>query len=109
MRQALTPVLLDDHDRAAAEAQRSSPVGKAQVSQAAGRKAARKRTDNGHPVHSFRTLLADLATLTRNTVHFGKNPGSGPGQALCAPVLATPSPFQQHVLDLLGVSPAAGP
>jgi len=99
MRQVLTPVLFDDHDRAAAETQRSSPVSKARVSPAAQRKAARKRTDDGQPVHSFRTLLADLATLTRNTVRFGEN--------LSATVLATPTPFQQHVFDLLGVSPAA--
>jgi hypothetical protein len=107
MRQALAPVLFDDHDRATAEAQRHSPVTKARVSPAARRKAARKRTDDGQPVHSFRTLVADLATLTRNTVRFGKDPGSGPGQALCATVVATPTPLQQRVFDLLGVSPAA--
>jgi hypothetical protein len=99
MRQALTPVLFDDHDRAAAEAQRRSPVSKAQVSPAGRRKAARKRTDDGLPVHSLRSLLADLATVTRNTVRFGAN--------LNATILATPTPLQQHLFDLLGVSPAA--
>jgi hypothetical protein len=99
MRQALAPILFDDHDRTAAEAQRSSPVAKARVSPAARRKAASKRTEDGHPVHSFRTLLTDLATLTRNTVRFGED--------LCATVLATPTPFQQHVFELLGVAPAA--
>jgi len=99
LRQALAPILFDDHDRAAAEAQRSSPVGKARVSPAARRKAAAKRTDDGHPVHSFRTLLADLATVTRNTVRFGTD--------LFATVLATPTPFQQRAFDLLGVAPAA--
>jgi hypothetical protein len=62
MRQALAPMLFDDHDRAAGEALRSSPVAKAEPSPAAKRKARTKRTDNGQPVHSFRTLLADLAT-----------------------------------------------
>jgi hypothetical protein len=99
MRQALAPILFDDHDRTAAEAQRSSPVAKARVSPAARRKAASKRTEDGHPVHSFRTLLTDLATLTRNTVRFGED--------LSATVLATPTPFQQHVFELLGVAPAA--
>jgi Transposase DDE domain len=99
MRQALAPVLFDDHDRTGAEAQRSSPVAKARVSPAARRKAASKRTEDGHPVHSFRTLLTDLATLTRNTVRFDKD--------LCATVLATPTPFQQHVFQLLGLSPTA--
>jgi hypothetical protein len=99
MRQTLAPILFDDHDRAAAQARRASPVSKARVSPAAHRKATTKRTDDGHPVHSFRTLLADLATLTRNTVRFG--------ESLSAAVLATPTPFQQHAFDLLGISPAA--
>ena len=84
---------------ASSEAALGSPVSKAKVSPAARRKATTKRTDDGHPVHSFRTLLADLATVTRNTVRLGKD--------LCATILATPTPFQQHVFDLLGVSPAA--
>ena len=58
-------------DPAAAAAQRSSLVAKAKVSPAARRKAARKRTEDGQPVHSFRTLLQDLANLTRNSVRFG--------------------------------------
>jgi hypothetical protein len=66
MRQALAPMLFDDHDPAAGEALRASPVAKAQPSPAARRKAKTKRTDDGLPVHSIRSLLADLATLTRN-------------------------------------------
>ena len=95
MRQALAPMLFDDHDRAAGEALRSSPVAKAEPSPAARRKARKKRTDDGQPVHSFRTLLADLATLTRNTVRCGR----GPAIAL----LARPTEIQQRALDLLGV------
>jgi hypothetical protein len=99
MRQALAPVLFDDHDRVAAQTQRRSPVSKATVSSAARRKAATKRTADGHPVHSFRTLLSDLATVTRNTVSFGNG--------LCATILATPTVFQQHACNLLGIQPAA--
>jgi hypothetical protein len=109
MRQLLAPLLFDDHDRAPtgrarglkapAEAQRRSPVSKAKVSPAAQRKTASKRTNDGRPVHSFRTLLTDLATVTRNTVRFAND--------LDATVLATPTPFQQHAFDLIGVSPAA--
>ena len=73
LRQALAPMLFDDHDRAAAEAGRASAVAKAQPSAAAKRKAASKLTDDDMPVHSFRSLLADLATLTRNTVRFGRD------------------------------------
>ncbi len=68
MRQALRPILFDDHDNAAAEAARASIVAKAERSKAADRKAATKRTPDGLPVHSFRSLLADLATVTRNTM-----------------------------------------
>jgi len=99
MRQALAPILFDDHDRAAAQAQRTSPVAKAKVSPAAQRKHQTKRTDDGLPVHSFRSLLADLATLTRNQVRFGS------GNTFT--VLATPTRLQQHAFNLLGVAPAA--
>jgi Transposase DDE domain len=97
MRQALAPMLFDDHDRPAGEALRASPVAKAQPSPAAKRKAKTKRTDDGLPVHSFRSLLADLATLTRNTVRFGR--------AATFPVLATPTETQRRALDLLGLQP----
>ena len=99
MRQALAPILFDDHDRASAESQRTSPVAKAKVSEAARRKARTKHTDDGLPVHSFRTLLADLATLTRNQVRFGQ------GQTMT--LLATPTPIQARAFALLSVTPAA--
>jgi hypothetical protein len=97
MRQALAPLLFDDHDRSAGEALRSSPVAKAQPSPAAKRKARTKRTDDGLPVHSFRTMLADLATLTRNTVRLGR--------AHTMDLLATPTQTQQRAFELLGLKP----
>jgi Transposase DDE domain len=97
MRQALASILFDDHDRAAAEALRTSPVAKARPSPAAKRKAQTKQTDDGLPVHSFQTLLADLATLTRNNVRLGS--------AQTMAILATPTPIQQRAFDLLGVKP----
>jgi hypothetical protein len=95
MRHALAPILFDDHDRAAAEALRTSPVAKAEPSPAAKRKTQKKRTDDGQPVHSFRTLLADLATLTRNTVRCGKAPEMV--------LFVRPTEIQQRAFDLLGV------
>ncbi len=74
MREALKPMLFDDHDTAAAEAARTSIVGKAQRSSAAERKAATKRTAEDQPVHSFRSLLADLATVTRNIMAMAQSP-----------------------------------
>jgi hypothetical protein len=103
IRRSLAPMLFDEPNPAAREAQRTSPVAKAEPSPAAQRKAARKRTDpvDGEPipVHSFHTLLGDLATLTRNVVRLGRD-------RLTA-ILATPTPTQRRALDLLGVTPTA--
>ncbi len=74
MRQALKPILFDDHDKAAADAARASIVAKAERSAAAERKAATKRTDDDGPVHSFRSLLDDLATVTRNVMAMAQSP-----------------------------------
>ena len=98
MRACLAPMLFDDHDRAAAEAQRASPVAKAEPSPAARRKATTKRTDDGLPAHSFRSLLVDLATLTRNIVRFGR--------ATTTELLARPTPVQSRAFALLGLKPA---
>jgi hypothetical protein len=103
MRKPLAPMLFDDHDRAAAAAERVSPVAKAKVSKAAYRKASTQCVDAGHgevqPAHSFRTLLDDLATLTRNTVCFG-------GDKILI-VHATPTPVQRRAFRLLEVELAA--
>jgi hypothetical protein len=98
MRQALKPLLFDDEDKAAAEALRPSIVAPAQRSPRAKAKAATKRTEDGLPVHSFQTLLADLATLTKNQVR----PLGADGATL--DILATPTPLQQRAFELLGVS-----
>jgi len=95
MRKALAPLLFDDHDRESASKGRSSPVAPAKVSAAAKAKAASRKTADGHPVHSFRTLLQDLATLTRNTVRLGDAPSTA--------MLATPTPLQQEVFDKLDI------
>jgi transposase len=68
MRQDLRPIIFEDHDKAATLAARRSIVAKAERSVAADKKAATKRTDDDLPVHSFRSLLDDLATVTRNTM-----------------------------------------
>jgi hypothetical protein len=79
---------------------RTSPVAKAEVSKAAYRKASTQRIEVGNgeirPVHSFRTLRDDLATLTRNTVCFGE-------QKILT-IHATPTPVQRRALSLLGVN-----
>jgi hypothetical protein len=68
MRRKLAPLLFDDTDKDAAEAARDSGLAKAQRSPTAIRKQTTGVTLDGTPVHSFRTLLPDLATLARNTI-----------------------------------------
>ena len=91
--------LFDDDDPAAGEAVRRSVVAPAQRSPRAKAKALTKRTDEGAPVHSFRTLLADLATLTTNRVQ-----PNAPGVP-AFDILATPTPVQHRAFELLGVAP----
>lgn len=99
MHQALAPMLFQDHDKESAAKARPSPVAPAEASPAAKAKAASRKTADGQPVHSFRTLLQDLATLTRNTVRFGDAPP--------VTMLAKPTPIQQEAFAKLGVPLAA--
>jgi transposase len=98
MRRALAPMLFDDDDRAAAARRRKSAVAKAQRSEKAERKARTKLRPDGSPVHSFQTLLRDLATLVKNRVQ-PKDRSAKPFE-----MLTTPTPLQQRALDLLAVS-----
>jgi DDE family transposase len=98
MRQALNPVLFDDHQRDEAAAARASIVAPAQRSNAARRKAASKRTDDDLPVHSFQSLLAELATFTRNTMAVAAAPED---TFLLYP---QPTPLQLRAFELLGIS-----
>ena len=60
------PMLFDDDDPTAAARERASIVAPAQPSPAALRKRASKVTADGGPLHSFHSLLRDLATCTLN-------------------------------------------
>jgi hypothetical protein len=102
MRRDLAPMLYDDQDKDAVMAARASPVTKAPRSASAKAKAAGHTTPEGQTVHSFQSLLADLATLCLNTIVTAANPN--------APIAVTtrPTPIQAKAFDLLGIpSPAA--
>jgi hypothetical protein len=99
MRKALVSILFDDHDPEDAANSRPNMVAPAERSTAAKRKAASKTTDDGLPVHSFQTLLSDLATIARNTVEV-KHTGNAP---VTFEKLTRPTRVQQRALDLLGV------
>ena len=98
MRRDLAPLLFDDHDPAAAAQNRTSAVAPARRSPAALAKAGRKRTEDDLPVHSFRTLLADLGTLAANTMQVAGAEGAFTLQT-------QPTPLQQRCFELLGVTP----
>jgi hypothetical protein len=97
MRQKLAPILFDDDQKEEAEQARRSIVAPAQRSDAAREKETTKRTADGYPVHSFQTLLEDLATLAKNRVHLAGSEGAEFYQLTDATAL------QQHAFDLLGV------
>ena len=97
MKQALAPILFVDNDKPAAAAKRADPVAAAQRSDKALTKAARKRTDDDYPVHSFASLLADLATICANQIQ--------PTDDMPAfTKITTPTPLQRRAFELLGIS-----
>ena len=98
MRRALAPLLFDDEYKEQARAEQPSVVAPARRSPHGNRKAGRKRTEADEPVHSFPTLLKDLATLTKNWARVNVD-GAEPFV-----IYATPTPLQQRAFDLLGVS-----
>lgn len=97
MRQKLAPMLFQDDAKADGARRRKSVVAPAKRSKHADQKAARKRTADGHPVFSLRSLLSHLATLTANRIQ---------PKARAVPafdVLAKPTPAQARAFDLLNV------
>ncbi len=73
MRQKLAPILFDDDDKENGEALRESIIAPAQRSKKAKRKARTKRTEEDMPVHSFQTLLKDLATIVKDRIQPGQS------------------------------------
>ena len=95
---AWAPLLFRDEERP----ELADPVAPAQRSEAALRKAHTQQLPDGTPVHSFRTLLAELATLTRNRVV----PLGAPDEAAFE-IVATPTPLQARALALLNLTPVS--
>jgi len=102
MQARLASLLFTDDDKPAASAARPSPVAPAVRSPRALAKAATKQTPADLPVHSFATLLADLATICLNTI--APADPALPGFRLAT----TPTPIQRQAFDLLGVSHRLG-
>lgn len=100
MRRRLKPMLFDDEYLDEASARRASPVAKAVRSEQAKVKDATRRAEDDLPLHSFRTLLKDLATLTYNITHTALNPEAK------ITLTTRPTPIQTKAFTLLGLNPA---
>ncbi|HEX2712047.1 MAG TPA: IS1634 family transposase [Candidatus Acidoferrales bacterium] len=98
MRERLKPILFDDEFIEQASATRVSPVAKAVRSDHAKAKDAAKRSQDGLPLHSLRTLLQDLATVAYNIVHTSLNPNAK------IVITTRPTPLQDKAFKLLGVN-----
>jgi len=99
MRAKLAPMLYDETDHEAAAAMRASIVARAERSEAAIRKQTTGRTDDGLPVHSFQTLLADLATYSRIQATTALN------EKYVFILHTRPTPIQQRAFERLGINP----
>jgi hypothetical protein len=99
MRARLAPMLYDETDHEAAAAMRTSIVAKAERSDAARRKQTTGRTDDGLPVHSFRSLLADLATYCRIQATTALN------EKYVFTLHTRSTPIQSRAFELLAINP----
>ncbi len=94
LRQAWAPMLFKDEQPAS----QADPVAKAHRSRAAQQKAQTKRTAAGERCHSYKSLLAELATLTRNTIRL-------PRTTATFEKLAQPTAIQARALELAENAP----
>lgn len=76
-----------------------SPVAPAKRSASAEDKAHTKQRPGGQPVHSFRTLLGELATLVRNRVR-----PVGADDTAAFELATIPTPLQREALERLGIT-----
>jgi len=74
-------------------------VDSATVSDRARQKYATRKTEEGHAVHGFRSLLDDLSTLTLNRISLSSR------YKATLPMLSSPTPLQNRALELLEVDP----
>lgn len=95
MKEAWRPLLFSDEDLAAKD--QRDPVAPARRSESALAKISRRTLEDGTPAHSFRSLLAELATIVRNTCRT-KNETD---DRTTFQLLTRASALQQRAFDLL--------
>ena len=99
MRRALAPILFADEELDQDRRTRD-PVAPATPSDSVKAKKRARVTADGEPVHSFETLLADLATQARVRYRVQGGPPEAVFEQLCPP-----TPSQQRAFALLGMAP----
>jgi Transposase DDE domain len=94
LRQVWTPLIFKDEH----PPPQPDPVARASRSPHALHKAQTKRTATGETCHSYKSLLSELATLTRNTIRPA-------GANATFNKLTEPTPLQAHALQLIREAP----
>lgn len=95
MQEAWRPLLFFDEEAWIRD--REDVVAPATRSEGALQKAATRTTADGHPAHSFRTLMAELGKIVRNLC---RRKGADTEEPPIA-MQTTPTPLQQQALDML--------
>lgn len=95
MRRALAPLLFEDVTVPMSRDVRD-PVAKPTPSDSVKAKKKRRATPEGLPVHSFDSLLVELATQVRTTFRVG-------GRDATFDQITKPTPLHQRAFDLLGI------
>ena len=95
LKRAWAPLLFADEQLAQHRRERD-PVAPAEPADEVCQKKAVRQTENGHPVHSFRTLLAALGTQCRDTCQFGDGES-----VIQISKLTDPTPLQTEAFRLL--------
>ncbi|MFQ5705768.1 MAG: IS1634 family transposase [Gemmatimonadales bacterium] len=102
MRRALAPILFED-DQLETARKRRDPVLPAVPTESAKTKKATHTTPDGLPVHSFETLMAELASRGRNTYRLKSDDSS-----LTFKQVPEPTAIQRRAYELLGLLPVDG-
>jgi hypothetical protein len=102
LRRAWAPLLFEDEERRE-ERQRRDPILAAEPSDSAEAKKHSHKTAKGLPVHSFQTLLAELASRARVTYEFK----SGAAK-LTFQQTPEPTPLQAQAYELIRTFPVTG-
>ncbi|NEO33293.1 MAG: hypothetical protein F6K36_23285 [Symploca sp. SIO3C6] len=99
IKQALAPMLFVEVESELTKRASSNVVTQAKRSKKALSKARKKKKSDKFPVHSFSTMMADLGTITLNTINTRIE-----GTDITFEKITQPTPLQQKAIELLNVS-----